>query len=147
VLAEVVAAWRTLPHERRHRVQIAALPMVDVHENAAILNALQRHAAVIVQKSLSEGFGLTVTEAMWKGRPVLASDVGGIRDQIEHDRSGVLLPDPTDLDAFAAALGGLLADPARARRFGDAARERARQHFLGMRHLTDYAELMEELTA
>jgi trehalose synthase len=147
VLAEVVAAWRALPHERRHRVQIAALPMVDVHENAAILNALQRHAAVIVQKSLSEGFGLTVTEAMWKGRPVLASDVGGIRDQIEHDRSGVLLPDPTDLDAFAAALGGLLADPARARRFGDAARERARQHFLGMRHLTDYAELMEELTA
>jgi len=146
VLSEVLAAWRELPHERRHRVQIAALPMVDVHENAAILNALQRHASVIVQKSLQEGFGLTVTEAMWKARPVLASDVGGIRDQIDDGRDGVLLPDPADLDGFAAALGRLLADPAAARRLGEAARERVRRDFLGLRHLADYAELMEEVT-
>lgn len=146
VLAEVAAAWRALPHERRRRVKIAALPMVDVHENAAILNALQRHATVIVQKSLREGFGLTVTEAMWKARPVLASDVGGIRDQIDDGRDGVLLPDPADLDGFADALGRLLADPAGARRLGDAARERVRRDFLGLRHLADYAELMEEVT-
>ena len=104
VFAEVTTAWRALPHERRRRVQIAALPMADPVENAAIVNALQRHAAVVVQKSLAEGFGLTVTEAMWKGRPVVASAVGGIGDQIEDGRDGILLSDPRDLDAFAGAL-------------------------------------------
>ena len=88
VLAELAAAWRALPHASRRRVQIASLPMVDPGENAAIVNALQRHAAVIVQKSLQEGFGLTVTEAMWKGRPVVASAVGGIVDQIDDGRDG-----------------------------------------------------------
>jgi trehalose synthase len=76
VLAELTTAWRALPHASRRRVQIASLPMVDPGENAAMVNALQRHATVIVQKSLQEGFGLTVTEAMWKARPVVASAVG-----------------------------------------------------------------------
>ena len=62
----VETAWRKLPHSHRNRVHLACLPMGDVEENAAIVNALQRHAAVVVQKSLHEGFGLTVTEAMWK---------------------------------------------------------------------------------
>ena len=78
--------------------------MDDPEENAAIVNALQRHAAVVVQKSLAEGFGLTVAEAMWKGRPVVASAVGGIQDQIEDGVTGVLLDDPRDLAAFGAAL-------------------------------------------
>ena len=69
-----------------------------------MVNALQRHAAIVVQKSLREGFGLTVAEAMWKGKPVVASAVGGIQDQIEHGVSGWLLPDPTDQGALAAAL-------------------------------------------
>ena len=69
-----------------------SLPMDDIEENAAIVNALQRHADVVVQKSLAEGFGLTVAEAMWKQRPVVASRIGGIRDQIEDGRSGLLLP-------------------------------------------------------
>ncbi len=83
VLASAVEAWHALPPEVRGRVHLAQLPTDDVQENAAMVNALQRHSAVIVQKSLNEGFGLTVTEAMWKGRPVVASAVGGIRDQIE----------------------------------------------------------------
>ena len=77
--------------------------MDDIDENAIIVNALQRHATVVVQKSLVEGFGLTVTEAMWKSRPVLASAVGGIQDQIVDGTDGVLLPDPYDLPGFAAA--------------------------------------------
>ena len=56
--------------------------MDDIEENAVMVNAIQRHAAIVVQKSLHEGFGLTVTEAMWKGRPIVASAVGGIQDQI-----------------------------------------------------------------
>src|SRR5207247_8089449 len=67
-------------------------------------NALQRHADVVVQKSLAEGFGLTVTEAMWKGRAVVAGRVGGIRDQIEDGVSGILV-DPRDLTAFGNAIG------------------------------------------
>ena len=78
--------------------------MDDVDENAIIVNALQRHAAVVVQKSLVEGFGLTVTEAMWKGRPVVASKVGGIQDQITDGRDGLLVDDPYDIEEFAGLL-------------------------------------------
>jgi trehalose synthase len=147
VFAEVTNAWRALPHERRRRVQLAALPMADPSENAAIVNALQRHAAVVVQKSLEEGFGLTVTEAMWKGRPVVASAVGGIVDQIDDGREGILLGDPADLEAFAGALHRVLGEPGLARRLGAAARERVHREFLGIRQLADYAELVEELVA
>src|SRR5690606_10008962 len=73
VFAACVQRWRSLPRELRCRIRLVTLPMDDVDENAAIVNAIQRQAAVVVQKSLAEGFGLTVTEAMWKGRAVVAS--------------------------------------------------------------------------
>lgn len=145
VLGEVTRAWRALPHQTRRRVQLVALPMVDPQENAAIVNALQRHATIVVQKSLEEGFGLTVTEAMWKGRPVVASAVGGIVDQIRHGRDGLLLDDPRDPDALASALGGLLRDPELRGRLGEAAHIRVRSRFLVTRQLTDYARLIGEL--
>ncbi len=144
-LEAVVEAWRGLPDAIRNRVHIASLPTDDVEENAAIVNALQRHAAVVVQKSLHEGFGLTVTEAMWKSRPVVASAVGGIQDQIEDGVSGLLLKDPQDLEEFAEALRSLLLDAERARRIGDAARERVRERFLGVGHLLRYADLIARL--
>jgi trehalose synthase len=121
--------------------------MADAEENAVIVNALQRDSAVVVQKSLAEGFGLTVGEAMWKSRPVVASAVGGIRDQIEDGVSGVLLDDPADLEAYGAAVRGLLADPERAARIGAAARERVRERFMNMRHLVQYERLIEQLVA
>ena len=95
VLDECVAAWRALPHAMRGRVHLACLPMRDPEENAALVNALQRHAAVITQKSLAEGFGLTVAEAMWKRRPVVGSAVGGIADQLVDGETGLLVADPT----------------------------------------------------
>jgi trehalose synthase len=142
---QVEAVWRRLPPATRGRVHLASLPMEDAEENAAIVNALQRHAAIVLQKSLQEGFGLTVTEAMWKGRPVVASAVGGIRDQIVDGEHGLLLPDPRDLDAFAGLLHRLLVDPLEAERLGTNARERVRQHYLGIRHLMQYAELLARL--
>ncbi len=87
VFAETLAQWHSLPPTQRSRVVLTTLPMTDVDENAAMVNALQRHATVIVQKSLAEGFGLTVAEGMWKGRPVVGSAVGGIQDQMaDEDR-------------------------------------------------------------
>jgi len=99
----------------------------------------------VVQKSLQEGFGLTVTEAMWKARPVVASAVGGIQDQIEDGVSGILLKDPRDLETFADDLCSLLCDPACMRKLGDAAKERVRTHFLGLDHLIKYARLIERI--
>jgi trehalose synthase len=147
VFEDVVARWRALPHGVRNRIHLASLPTNDVQENAAIVNALQRHAHIVVQKSLQEGFGLTVTEAMWKGRAVVASAVGGIQDQIEDGVSGILLKDPTDLDALADTLRDLLCDPGRIDSLGRAARERAREHFLGLEHLLKYAALFERIDA
>src|SRR5687767_12125157 len=86
----VVPRWHALAPDARDRVHLALLPMEDFEENAVIVNALQRGAAVVVQKSLAEGFGLTVAEAMWKRGPVVASRIGGIQDQIEHGVSGLL---------------------------------------------------------
>ncbi|MFQ5515538.1 MAG: glycosyltransferase [Myxococcota bacterium] len=145
VFEQVCAAWRELPHALRSRIHLASLPTQDVEENGAIVNALQRHAAVVVQKSLFEGFGLTVTEAMWKARPIVASAVGGIQDQIENGEHGLLLKDPRDSGAFAGALRELLEKPERAARLGAAARERVRERFLGVRQLLDYARLIERL--
>jgi len=146
-LAACVAVWRGLPEETRRRVHLASLPMDDIDENAVMVNALQRHAYIVVQKSLFEGFGLTVTEAMWKGRPVVASAVGGIQDQVTDGADGILLRDPTDLDEYAAALERLLHDPPLAERMGAAAHAHARDEFLGDRHLRQYIDLFAQLLA
>ncbi len=144
VFAEVQAAWSELPRSVRRRVHLALLPMADPDENAVIVNALQRRTDVVAQKSLAEGFGLTVTEAMWKGRPVVASDIGGISDQIEDGRTGFLV-EPTDIAAFGARVSALLADPHRSERMGEAAQARVRNKFLGSRHLGEYVDLLEEV--
>jgi len=145
VFAECMEAWQELPQEARDRVLLVRLPMEDIEENAAMVNAIQRHASVIIQKSLLEGFGLTVTEAMWKGRPLLVSGVGGIQDQIKDGKHGLVLPDPTDLAAFGATLDRLLGDRALARRLGRNAKSRCIAHFLGPRHLTQYADLLADV--
>ena len=145
VLEECRAIWRGEPGEVRRRVHLCSLPMDDVDENAHLVNALQRHAAVVVQKSLVEGFGLTVTEPMWKARAVVASRVGGIQDQIVHGESGLLLDDPSDLDAFGSLVLTALTAPGLAEHLGATARERVRQQYLGDRHLIQYVTLFERL--
>jgi trehalose synthase len=145
VLAEAVALRDSLPPAARRRVHLAALPMQDPEENAIIVNALQRHASVVVQKSLAEGFGLTVAEAMWKARPVVASRIGGIQDQIVDGESGVLLDDPRDLQSYGAAVTGLLAEPERAERMGERAHERVRTRFMSVHSLLDYLAVIRGL--
>src|SRR5436190_18684053 len=147
VLAAVRGRRAELPPDQRARVHLACLPMDDLEENAAMVNALQRRSDIVIQKSLAEGFGLTVAEAMWKSRPVVASRVGGIQDQIVDGESGILVDDPSDLAAFRDAVVGLLDSPERARAIGEAARERVRDKFLGTAGLLRYLELLERLCA
>jgi trehalose synthase len=82
---------------------------------------------------------------MWKARPVVASRVGGIQDQIVDGESGVLVDDPRNLEAFATAIRGLLADPDRARRLGEEARARVKERFLAVGRLTEYVDLVASL--
>jgi trehalose synthase len=124
--------------EVRRRVHLALLPMDDSQENAAVVNALQRAASVVVQKSLAEGFGLTVAEAMWKARPVAARRIGGIQEQIDDGRSGILLDNPSDLAAYGAAVTDLLSDRARADSMGMSAKDKVAGHFLGTHSLLAY---------
>ncbi len=110
-----------------------------------MVNAIQRRADVIVQKSLAEGFGLTVAEAMWKSKPVVATRVGGIQDQIVDGESGVLIDDPTDLARRERRSTGSWTNPNGAQAIGASAHERVRHSFLGTRHLAQYMQLIEQM--
>jgi trehalose synthase len=145
VLQQVRRAAAALPQQARDRLHLACLPMDDLEENGAMVNALQRRADVIVQKSLAEGFGLTVAEAMWKHRPVVASRVGGIQDQITHGSSGLLLDDPGDLASFGSMAAILLEDRDAAVRLGEEAHRRVRQDYLAPHRLTRELDLIERL--
>ena len=145
VLRDCLEAWKQLPEASRARIHLACVPMTDGDEAAATVNALQRHAAVVAQKSFAEGFGLTVTEAMWKERPVVGSAVGGIVDQIVHGETGFLV-DAYDLDEYARAVCTILDDQPVALLMGRAGRNRVRDEFLGDRHLEQWAHLFERLT-
>ncbi len=146
VLEQCIEAWSLLPPPQRRRVRLLSLPMDDVDENAVMVNALQRHATVIVQKSLAEGFGLTVAEGMWKAKAVVASAVGGIVDQVAPG-TGVLLDDPSDLDGFGDTLSSLLDQPDDIVRLGEHARRHVLEGFVGDKHLLRYGKLMERLKA
>ena len=145
ILAECLGAWEALPRLTRERVRLVAVPMRDRVNNALIINAVQRHASVVVQKSIQEGFGLTVAESMWKSRPVVASAVGGIVDQVPPG-TGLLLDDPHDLDAFGRTLVNLLAQPTEMDRLGRRARQHVRTHLMTDRHLIDYARLLQQVS-
>jgi len=118
-------------------IHILLLPQNDIE-----VNALQRASTVIIQKSLKEGFGLTVSEALWKAKPVVASNVGGIPLQIKHKYSGLLC---RSIDGAAFAIKQLFNNPEYARKLGENGREHVRNNFLLTRHLRDYMLLFLSL--
>ena len=142
VLNEVTSRLRNMPAEVQDSIVVAQLPMSDLERNALLVNALQRRAEVVVQKSIAEGFGLTVAEAMWKRRPVVASRVGGMADQIEHRRSGLLVEDPHDLRSVGDAVVELLDNPGIAAGMGDAAHRRVGRLFITPAHLIAQGRLI-----
>ncbi len=116
-------------------IQLLLLPPDSHHE----INALQRAADIIVQKSVREGFGLTVTEAMWKGKPVIGGAVGGIVMQLHDYNTGFLVHSP---EGCAFRIRHLLHQPKMVQRLGQQAKEFVRRHFLMTRNLRDYLALM-----
>lgn len=128
-----------LPAPVRHRVHLVTLSGRDRIRNALWVNALQRRADVVVQRSVEEGFGLTVTEAMLKARPVVVTGVGGLALQVEHEVTGLVAPSQDE--PFAAAVGRLTADPALRDRIGTAAHASASARYLIDRLVADYDAL------
>jgi trehalose synthase len=110
-------------------------------DDPTLVNALQRSAAVVLQKSTREGFGLTVTEAMWKGAAVIGGDVGGIRHQIRDEWNGFLVSTP---DQAATRMVQLLKDPGLRQQVGSRAKESVRQNFLMSRLLEDWLDLLSK---
>jgi len=107
-------------------------------QDTALVNALQRRAAVVLQKSIREGFGLTVTEAMWKGTPVIGGNVGGIRYQIQDGVNGFLV---SSVKEAAGRIVQLIKDEKLRKRLGHMAKETVRKHFLLTRYLEQYLDL------
>ncbi|MBP7050119.1 MAG: glycosyltransferase [Phycisphaerae bacterium] len=118
--------------------------LLVVGNNETLVNAVQRFSSVIIQKSTREGFCLAVTEALWKGTPVVASNVGGIPSQIEDGKSGYLL-EPTDTEGFADRIVHLLKNPKEGRELGRVGRETVREKFLITRLLDDYLDMLNTI--
>jgi trehalose synthase len=118
--------------------------MLITSENNILVNALQRSSAVVLQKSSKEGFGLTVTEALWKGKPVVASDVGGIPHQITDGEDGFLRK-PDDNQGFIDAILDIMKNPKVGAALGKKGKETVRQRFLLTRLLSDYLDLLNDI--
>jgi trehalose synthase len=115
-----------------------------VGNNDILVNSIQRFSNVIIQKSTKEGFCLAVTEALWKGKPVVASNVGGIPGQIEDGKNGFLL-EPKDVEGFAERIVHLLRNPDEGQKLGQEAKETVRQKFLITRLLSDYLDMLNSI--
>ncbi|MBI5548716.1 MAG: glycosyltransferase [Deltaproteobacteria bacterium] len=145
VLEELTGQQSALPPEIGARVHLVRLPMEDLKQNALTVNALQRVAAAVLQNSIKEGFGLTVSEALWKGTPVVAANVGGIKVQVRHRRDGLLVDDPSDPAALAEAMVQVLAYPKDAELMACCGRARVREHFLVIAQLTKWMDELRSL--
>jgi trehalose synthase len=124
--------YKSLLESQEERVIILSV------QDTSLVNALQSRAAVVLQKSLREGFGLTVAEAMWKGTPVIGGNVGGVRYQIQDGINGFLV---NNVREAAARIVQLVKDEGLRRRLGEAGRETVRQKFLLSRNLEQYLDL------
>lgn len=140
---EGIIIYRRMEKKARKYIQRGDVLFV-LGDNQLLINALQRISSVVIQKSIKEGFGLTVAEAMWKKTPVVASKVGGIPEQIINNRTGFLV-DPYDIEGGAQKIITLLQDKKLAQEMGFQGREYIKKKFLITRHLLDYLNLFVEL--
>jgi trehalose synthase len=146
VIQELSERYLQLDPTVQADVALLTLPMVSRRENAYMVNAIQRCATVVVQNSIQEGFGLTVTEAMWKRAPVLGSRACGLRQQIRDRIDGRLIDDPNDSENIASVLDEMLADRAQRNSLGQAGQRRVYEEFLVFTQLGKWLRKLKELT-
>lgn len=145
VLHELVAEYALLPGRIQDDIALVTLPMDNADENAVMVNVLQRCATIVVQNSLREGFGLTVTEAMWKSVPVLSNRKAcGPRHQVRDGLDGRLVDDPEDVDALADMMAAMLAIPGLLDEWGENAQLRAHDEFMVYKQLRSWGRLVTE---
>ncbi len=130
VLNELCALYQRLPAELQRDIALLSLPMSDFRENALMVSALQTVSTLVVQNSIREGFGLTATEPMWKGTPVMVSSACGLRQQVRPGLDGEMIRDANDPAEIAQALDRLLRDPDRRAMMARSAQRRVRDEFL-----------------
>jgi trehalose synthase len=145
VLAELTQAYRGLAPEVQRDVALLSLPMESRRQNALMVNALQRAASIVVQNSLEEGFGLTVTEAMWKSAAILGSSACGIRQQVRDGVDGRLVSDPSDVDEVCDTLDEMLAAPGERANWGRNARRRVHDEFLVFNQVSHWLRLLARM--
>jgi trehalose synthase len=144
VLQELIDVYRELPHWLQEDIALVSLPMSSRNENALMVNALQRCSSVVVQNSIQEGFGLTVTEAMWKQRGILGSRACGIRQQIRDGMDGRLVADSRDPALIAELLDEMLDDLPGRNRFGQTAQRRVHDEFLVFTQVRRWLETLAD---
>jgi len=146
VMAELHAAYGELDPRLQDDIAVITLPMSSARHNALIVNALHRASSLVVQNSLREGFGLTVTEAMWKRVPILTnSKACGPRQQVRDGLDGRLIADPEDADELAHAMNEMLADAEGRDDWGRSAQRRTHQNFLVFSQLRAWLRLFAKL--
>jgi len=144
VIAELCERYKQIPPEIQRDVAIVSLPMDSRKENALIVNALQRVSTVVVQNSIQEGFGLTATEAMLKGRALLVSHACGLRQQVRDEIDGRMCHNPDDPIALASFLDGMLAHPDLRGIWCRNAQRRAFDEFLVFTQVRNWLRLFDE---
>lgn len=140
---EGIEIYETVEREANDLIGKGDVILLNINNNI-LVNILQRVSDVIIQKSIREGFGLTITEALWKETPVVASNVGGIPLQITNGEDGFLF-EPNDLDGFAKKIIEILKDPKSFKKVGKKGKEKVRNNFLITRLLGDYLDLLNEV--
>jgi len=130
VFQDICSQWQELPTEIQRDIAIITLPMASRHVNALMVNALQRCSTIIAQNSVQEGFGLTVTEGMWKRVPILGTHAAGIQEQVTDGKHGRLLPTADAPGAIAQTIHEMLAAEAKRAEWERNARRRVSDRYL-----------------
>eukprot|EP00483_Globobulimina_turgida_P002222 UN02224 len=127
----------------QEQIYIMSIPMDNTDQNAFVVNALQRLSSIVIQNSLMEGFGLTVTEAMYKGTPMIASNVGGIKTQVFHKQNGIMIYDPTDYKSVAHAINLMIENgQTQMKKYAIAGKENVIHKFLIWSQCRNYMDML-----
>ncbi len=144
VFNEICSLWHDLPPEVQRDVAVITLPMTSRRVNALMVNALQRCSTIVAQNSLREGFGLTVTEAMWKRRPVMGTHAAGLREQVKDGVHGRLTPQAEDPESIALTLYEMMAADEERKTWARNARRRVSDRYLVFTQVRRWLELLAQ---